>query len=43
LRALPAGPAANAPEVESLTPLLINLARYNDDMHDVGIRFEWSR
>jgi NADPH-dependent F420 reductase len=40
LRALPAGPAANAPEVESLTPLLINLARYNDDMHDVGIRFE---
>jgi len=39
LRALDAGPIANAAEVESLTPLLINLARYNDGMHDVGITF----
>ena len=40
LRALEAGPLANAAEVESVTPLLINLARYNTDMHDVGVRFE---
>jgi NADPH-dependent F420 reductase len=40
LRALDAGPAGNAAEVESLTPLLINLARYNDGLHDVGVTFE---
>lgn len=40
LRALDAGPLANAAEVESLTPLLINIARYNEGMHDVGVRFE---
>jgi len=40
LRAFDAGPLANAPEVESLTPLLINLARYNAGLADVGIRFE---
>jgi NADPH-dependent F420 reductase len=40
LRALDAGPVANAAEVESLTPLLINLARYNDGLHDVGVTFE---
>jgi len=40
IRPLDAGPLANAAEVESLTPLLINLARYNDGMHDVGVRFE---
>lgn len=39
LRTLYAGPLANAAEVESLTPLLINLARHND-LHDVGVRFE---
>ncbi|MFC7239655.1 NADPH-dependent F420 reductase [Saliphagus sp. GCM10025317] len=39
LRALDAGPIANAPEVESVTPLVINVARYNDDMRDVGVRF----
>lgn len=39
IRALDAGPLANASEVESLTPLLINLARYNDDLSDAGIRF----
>lgn len=40
LRALDAGPVANAAAVESLTPLLINLARYNADLSDVGVRFE---
>lgn len=39
LRALDAGPIANAPEVESITPLVINIARYNADMHDVGVTF----
>jgi NADPH-dependent F420 reductase len=40
LRALDAGPIANAAEVESLTPLLINLAQYNEGMHHVGVRFD---
>lgn len=39
LRALDAGPIENAAEVESLTPLLINLARYNKDLSDVGVSF----
>ena len=39
LRALDAGPLANAAEVESVTPLVINVARYTDDMHDVGVKF----
>ncbi|WP_122090320.1 NADPH-dependent F420 reductase [Halalkalicoccus subterraneus] len=39
LRALSAGSLENAAEVESLTPLLINLAA-NNDLHDVGVRFE---
>ncbi|WIV65738.1 NADPH-dependent F420 reductase [Natrialbaceae archaeon AArc-T1-2] len=39
LRVVDAGPLANAAEVESLTPLLINVGRYTDDLHDVGIRF----
>jgi 8-hydroxy-5-deazaflavin:NADPH oxidoreductase len=39
LRALDVGPLANAAEVESVTPLVINIARYNDDMFDVGVRF----
>ncbi|MEZ3115293.1 NADPH-dependent F420 reductase [Halobaculum sp. MBLA0147] len=40
LRALRAGGLGNAPEVESLTPLLINVARENDDLHDLGVRFD---
>lgn len=40
LRGLEAGPIGNAAEVEALTPLLINLAEYNDDLDDVGVRFE---
>ncbi|ELY60965.1 NADPH-dependent F420 reductase [Natronococcus amylolyticus DSM 10524] len=40
LRALDVGPLANAAEVESVTPLVINIARYNDDLHDVGVKFD---
>jgi 8-hydroxy-5-deazaflavin:NADPH oxidoreductase len=39
LRALDVGPLANAAEVESVTPLVINIARYNEDLHDVGVTF----
>jgi NADPH-dependent F420 reductase len=39
LRPLYAGPIANAPEIEGLTPLLINLAEYAD-LHDAGVQFE---
>lgn len=39
LRALAAGPLANAAEVESVTPLVINIAKYNADMHDVGVKW----
>ena len=39
LRALDAGDLANASEVESLTPLLINLAANNEGMHDLGVKF----
>jgi NADPH-dependent F420 reductase len=40
LRALDAGGLANAAEVESLTPLLINVAQRNDDLWDLGVRFQ---
>ena len=40
LRALKAGPVANAAEVESMTPLLINIAMENEGMHDVGVTFK---
>lgn len=39
LRALDAGGIANAAEVESVTPLLINVAQNNDGMHDLGVQF----
>lgn len=39
LRAISAGSISNAPEIEGVTPLLINLAMNNDGMHNVGIRF----
>ncbi|WP_144906476.1 NADPH-dependent F420 reductase [Halobellus captivus] len=39
LRALDAGGLANAAEVESLTPLLLNVARENPEMRDVGVSF----
>jgi len=40
IRPLNAGGIANAPEVESITPLVINIARHNPGMHDVGVRFK---
>ena len=40
LRSLSVGSLENAAEVESLTPLLINLASHNDDLRGVGVRFE---
>ena len=40
LRALDGGALANSAEVESITPLLINLAMNNDGMHDLGVRFQ---
>lgn len=40
LRPLVAGDLSNASEIESLTPLLINLAQHNDGLHDLGVRFE---
>ncbi|MEF8838640.1 MAG: NADPH-dependent F420 reductase [Haloarculaceae archaeon] len=39
LRPLDAGPLANAAEVESMTPLLINLAANNERLHDLGVKF----
>ena len=39
IRPLDAGDLANAAEVESLTPLLINLAANNEKMHDLGVKF----
>jgi hypothetical protein len=39
LRALDGGPLSNAAEVEAVTPLLINVARHNDGMHDLGVQF----
>ncbi|WP_248897967.1 NADPH-dependent F420 reductase [Haloplanus halobius] len=40
LRPLDAGGLANAPEIEALTPLLINVAMHNEGMHDLGVRFD---
>lgn len=40
LRALDAGPLSNAAEVEGITPLLINLAKRNDGLAHLGVRFE---
>ena len=39
VRAVDAGGLANAAEVESVTPLLINLASNNDGLHDLGVKF----
>ena len=40
LRVLDAGGLANAAEVESLTPLLINVATNNDGLHDLGLELK---
>jgi NADPH-dependent F420 reductase len=39
LRPLDVGGLANASEVEAITPLLINVARANDGLHDLGVKF----
>lgn len=39
LRPIYGGSLANASEVESITPLLVNIAAFNADLHDVGVRF----
>ncbi|GAA0651487.1 NADPH-dependent F420 reductase [Salarchaeum japonicum] len=40
LRVLDAGPLGVAAEVESVTPLVINIAMNNKGMHDVGVTFD---
>jgi NADPH-dependent F420 reductase len=40
LRALDGGGLDNAPEIEGITPLLINVAMNNEGMHDLGVRFQ---
>ncbi len=39
LRPLDVGGLANAPEVEAVTPLLINIASENHGLHDLGVKF----
>ncbi len=39
LRVLDAGPLGVAAEVESMTPLLVNLAINNEGLHDVAVKF----
>ncbi|MFB6162428.1 MAG: NADPH-dependent F420 reductase [Halococcoides sp.] len=39
LRPVDAGPIDNAAEVEAVTPLLINVAEYTEDLDSLGIRF----
>lgn len=40
LRPLDGGGLANAPEVEAITPLLVNIGTYNKGLHDVGVKFQ---
>ncbi|MFB6084893.1 MAG: NADPH-dependent F420 reductase [Halorientalis sp.] len=40
LRPVDAGPLANAAEIEAITPLLINVAKNSEGMHDLGVRFQ---
>jgi len=40
LRPLDAGGLGNAAEVETVTPLLINVASENDGLYDLGVRFQ---
>ncbi|OVE83861.1 NADPH-dependent F420 reductase [Natronolimnobius baerhuensis] len=39
LRGLAAGPLANAREVESLTPLVINITKYNSELDEAGVKW----
>lgn len=40
LRALDGGALSNSSVVESVTPLLIDLAMNNDGLHDLGVKFQ---
>lgn len=40
IRALDGGALSNSSVVESVTPLLIDLAMNNDGMHDLGVKFQ---
>lgn len=40
IRAVDGGALSNSGVVESVTPLLINVAMNNDGLHDLGIKFE---
>jgi len=40
LRAIRGGPPTNAPEVEGITPLLINVVMNNGGLHNLGVRFD---
>ncbi|MDR9380944.1 MAG: NADPH-dependent F420 reductase [Natronomonas sp.] len=40
IRPLDVGGLANAPEVEAVTPLLINVAMQNKGLHDLGVKFQ---
>ncbi|MFB6134067.1 MAG: NADPH-dependent F420 reductase [Halanaeroarchaeum sp.] len=40
LRPLDGGGIANAPEVEGMTPLLVNLSSFNERLHDLGVKFQ---
>ena len=40
VRPLDGGGLANAPEVEAMTPLLVNLGTHNDGLHDAGVKFQ---
>jgi NADPH-dependent F420 reductase len=39
LRPVRGGPLANAAEVEAVTPLLINVAKHDEDRNELGVRF----
>lgn len=39
LRAIDGGRLANAAEIESVTPVILNVVRQNEEMHDIGVRF----
>lgn len=39
VRPLDAGGLANAPEIEAVTPLLINIGQNNEGLHDLGVKF----
>ncbi|MFB6070401.1 MAG: NADPH-dependent F420 reductase [Halanaeroarchaeum sp.] len=40
LRPVRGGGLANAAEVEAITPLLVNLATFNDGLFDLGVKFQ---